>query len=98
MTETILLVEDEPGLAQSLQKEFQFEGYQVILAGDGEKAVAEFEKFQAEISLVILDWMLPKLDGLGVLRRDPPDQRGSGDHADGPGLCRRQGVWLKERG
>ena len=69
MTETILLVEDEPGLAQSLQKEFQFEGYQVILAGDGEQAVAEFEKFQAEISLVILDWMLPKLDGLGVLRR-----------------------------
>ncbi|APG73634.1 DNA-binding response regulator [Lactobacillus delbrueckii subsp. jakobsenii ZN7a-9 = DSM 26046] len=69
MTETIFLVEDEPGLAQSLQKEFQFEGYQVLLAGDGEQAVAEFKKFQAEISLVILDWMLPKLDGLGVLRR-----------------------------
>ncbi|GHV96988.1 DNA-binding response regulator [Lactobacillus nasalidis] len=69
MKGTILLVEDEPGLAQSLNKEFQFEGYQVILAGDGEQAVDEFEKFQAEISLVLLDWMLPKLDGLGVLRR-----------------------------
>ncbi|AVK61534.1 DNA-binding response regulator [Lactobacillus sp. CBA3605] len=69
MKKTILLVEDEPGLADSLATEFQFEDYEVIKAADGLQAVTLFHENQNEINLIILDWMLPKLDGLGVLRR-----------------------------
>ncbi|MGN1407648.1 response regulator transcription factor [Lactobacillus sp.] len=69
MKGTILLVEDERGLAASLKTELQFEDYQVLVAGDGLAAVDLFNQNQGQISLVLLDWMLPKLDGLGVLRR-----------------------------
>lgn len=69
MAKTILLVEDDQSLAASLKVELQLEGYQVIHVADGETAVDEFNQASGQISLVILDWMLPKLDGLGVLRR-----------------------------
>lgn len=69
MMETILLVEDELGLADSLKTEFQFEDYQVLSAFDGEEALEIYHDNQDHIDLIILDWMLPKLDGLGVLRR-----------------------------
>lgn len=69
MSKTILLVEDELGLVASLKKELQFENYQVLTASDGAAALSVFDKNQQTIDLIILDWMLPKLDGLGVLRR-----------------------------
>lgn len=69
MKNTILLVEDEKGLADSLTTELGFEDYNVINASDGLVAVEEFQKNKETIDLILLDWMLPKLDGLGVLRR-----------------------------
>lgn len=69
MDRTVLLVEDEKGLVDSLKTEFQFEDYQVLTALDGQSAVEIFNQHADEIDLIILDWMLPKLDGLGVLRR-----------------------------
>lgn len=69
MGQTVLLVEDEAGLVVSLKTEFQFEAYTVLTAGDGLTALAIFEQQADQIDLIILDWMLPKLDGLGVLRR-----------------------------
>ncbi|MFT8405718.1 response regulator transcription factor, partial [Liquorilactobacillus nagelii] len=69
MNKTVLLVEDEPGLVASLKKELQFENYQVLTATDGLAALTAFNKNRHLIDLIILDWMLPKLDGLGVLRR-----------------------------
>jgi len=65
----ILLVEDEVGLADSLTTELQFEDYEVNVAHDGLQAIDLFHQNQQRIDLIILDWMLPKLDGLGVLRR-----------------------------
>lgn len=69
MGQTVLLVEDEAGLVVSLKTEFQFEDYTVLTAGDGLTALSIFEQQGDQIDLIILDWMLPKLDGLGVLRR-----------------------------
>ena len=69
MKNTIWLVEDEKGLADSLATELGFEDYNVISASDGLAAVEEFQKNKETIDLILLDWMLPKLDGLGVLRR-----------------------------
>ncbi|MEG0293487.1 response regulator transcription factor [Enterococcus sp.] len=64
---TILLVEDEASLASFIQTELQFEGYQVIWAKDGQEALEKFN--QQAIDLILLDWMLPKYDGITVARR-----------------------------
>jgi len=64
---SILLVEDALDLASMVQRELQTAGYQVQLAADGAAALHAFASQPPD--LVILDWMLPKLDGLEVLRR-----------------------------
>ncbi len=64
---TILLVEDTRELALLIKVELESNGYQVTLAEDGEQAMRLFP--EAKPGLVILDWMLPKVDGLEVLRR-----------------------------
>ena len=69
MKVTILLVEDEAGLRTLLSAELGFEDYTVIPCASGEEALTQFAQHQAEISLIILDWMLPGIDGLGVLRK-----------------------------
>ncbi|MDQ2904973.1 MAG: response regulator transcription factor [Chloroflexota bacterium] len=64
---TILLVEDVYDLAQVVIRELEANGYHVLHASDGIAALQLHEE-QAP-ALVILDWMLPKLNGLEVLRR-----------------------------
>ncbi len=63
----ILLVEDARELAQIIIQELETKGYHIQHALDGETALQLFQ--HAAPDLVILDWMLPKLDGLEVLRR-----------------------------
>jgi DNA-binding response OmpR family regulator len=65
--DTILLVEDEPGLARVIGRELEAAGYRTLHAADGLQALALHASQQPD--LVILDWMLPGLDGLEVLRR-----------------------------
>ena len=64
---TILLVEDAQDLARVIQRELESAGYRSLHAPDGERALALFQEHQPD--LVILDWMLPGMDGLAVLRR-----------------------------
>ena len=63
----IMLVEDEESLASFLITELELEGYEVIWAKDGREALKIFK--EKEITLILLDWMLPVYDGLTVLRR-----------------------------
>ncbi|MBN1584628.1 MAG: response regulator transcription factor [Anaerolineae bacterium] len=70
----ILLVEDEKKLADIVIGELQTAGYRVVHAADGLAALDLFARHQP--SLVVLDWMLPKLDGLDVLRRIRQGQAG----------------------
>ena len=63
----ILLVEDEESLASFLITELELEGYEVIWAKDGREVLAIFK--EKEITLILLDWMLPVYDGLTVLRQ-----------------------------
>ncbi|PFG12173.1 response regulator transcription factor [Bacillus sp. es.036] len=65
--ESILLVEDEVNVIQFMQLELEHEGYEVTTAKDGDEAMARFK--EKEWSVILLDWMLPKLDGLEVCRR-----------------------------
>jgi DNA-binding response OmpR family regulator len=64
---TILLVEDAQDLAQLVLRDLRAEGYDVLHASDGLTALELHAKHEPD--LVILDWMLPKLDGLEVLRQ-----------------------------
>lgn len=68
MTNTIQLVEDEEALSSYLIPELKFEDYQVLLAKDGLEALQVYDNNRGNLDLIILDWMLPKLDGLEVLR------------------------------
>jgi DNA-binding response OmpR family regulator len=63
----ILVVEDEYELAALLKRQLEGEGYRVVVAPDGQTAL--LLATQAQPDLVILDWMLPELDGLSVCRR-----------------------------
>ncbi len=64
---TILLVDDEESIQKLLTYPLERDGYRVVQARDGEEAL---ERFLAEqIDLVVLDVMLPKLDGLEVCKR-----------------------------
>lgn len=69
MKKTILLVEDEESLVAYLQPELEFEDYQVLTATDGEMGWKMYQEHEDQLDLVILDWMIAKLDGLEVLRR-----------------------------
>src|SRR5579872_2544377 len=63
----ILVVEDEPQLAALVREALIAAGYSVSVAGDGIDALRLLETHAAD--LVILDWMLPGIDGLEVCRR-----------------------------
>ncbi|MGY6742709.1 MAG: response regulator transcription factor [Cecembia sp.] len=62
----ILIVDDEPNILLSLEFLFKKEGYKVFIARDGEEALGIIEEVLPE--LVILDIMMPKVDGYEVCR------------------------------
>jgi len=62
----ILVVEDDVQISRVLELELKHEGYEVETARDG---LTGLERALKEPDLIILDWMLPKLDGLEVLKR-----------------------------
>lgn len=66
VNKTVLIVEDEEKINKMVCDYFKFNGFEVISATDGMEAV---DKFNKDIDLVILDVMLPKLDGFTVLRK-----------------------------
>ena len=64
---TILLVDDEDSVQKLLTYPLEHEGFRVLQARDGEEALTRFA--EDRVDLVVLDLMLPKLDGLEVCRR-----------------------------
>jgi two-component system alkaline phosphatase synthesis response regulator PhoP len=62
----ILIVEDEPDMALGLRDNFEYEGYEVAVAADGQQGLDQAIRDNPD--LIILDVMLPKLSGLDVCR------------------------------
>ncbi|MFF4414119.1 response regulator transcription factor [Streptosporangium sp. NPDC001559] len=73
-TARVLVVDDEPALREALQSSLEFEGYRVGLAQDGQAALDVLRREPYE--LVLLDVMMPRLDGLTACRR----LRAAGNH------------------
>ena len=67
MTERILIIEDEENIARVLQLELEFEGYETGVAHTGPDGLIKYREQQWD--LVLLDLMLPGLNGFDVLRR-----------------------------
>ena len=63
----VLVVDDEPSLAELLASVLRYEGWEIMTAGDGASAVRAAREFRPDA--VVLDIMLPDFDGLEVLRR-----------------------------
>jgi len=63
----ILLVEDEPSLQYSLKFNLEAEGFEVVAVGDGQQALKAYNE-AGPFSLVVLDVMLPELDGFAVAK------------------------------
>lgn len=76
MTRRILIVDDEPSIVVSLEWLMRREGYQVEVAADGEEALRAIER--APPDLVILDVMLPRVNGFEVCQRVRADPRRAG--------------------
>ena len=66
---TILIVDDESRMRKLIKDFMTQKGYMTIEAEDGEKAIQIFEEKKEKISLILLDVMMPKLDGWSVLRK-----------------------------
>jgi two-component system response regulator MprA len=64
---TILVVDDEPAVREALRRALELEGYAVDLAGDGAEALARIER-GPEPDAVLLDVLMPRVDGLEVAR------------------------------
>ena len=67
MAERILIIEDEEKIARVLQLELQFEGYEAVMVHSGADGLLAFH--DEAWDLVLLDWMLPEMSGLDVLKR-----------------------------
>ena len=66
--ETVLLVEDDPTVLASGQGMLKYLGYQVLTAANGQEALTVYADHKDEISLVLADMMMPKMDGATLFR------------------------------
>ncbi|GIW07626.1 MAG: DNA-binding response regulator [Dehalococcoidia bacterium] len=64
---TILIADDDPKLVDMLRRTLAYEGYKVLAAHDGDVALDEARRQRPD--LVVLDWMMPGLDGIEVAQR-----------------------------
>lgn len=69
MSNCILIVDDELRMRKLIRDFLSAKGYSILEAEDGEKALEVFENNKNKISLILLDVMMPKLDGWSVLRQ-----------------------------
>ena len=67
MAKKILLVDDEPTMLKGLKYSLEQDGYEILTAQDGEEALNVFA--ENDVDLVLLDVMLPKMDGIQVCQR-----------------------------
>ena len=66
---TVLVVDDESRMRKLIKDFLMQKGYSILEAGDGEEALQVFTENQNKINLILLDVMMPKLDGWSVLRQ-----------------------------
>lgn len=66
---TVLIVDDESRMRKLIKDFLMQKNYKILEAGDGEEALRIFQENEEKISVILLDVMIPKLDGWSVLRQ-----------------------------
>ena len=79
MARKVLIVEDDSNIAELLHLYLEKEGFETAVAGDGGKGVELFRSFHPE--LVLLDIMLPVMDGWSVLKKIRENDNDPSHHA-----------------
>src|SRR3989344_7349024 len=74
-TRKILLVEDDPVLCKMYTEKFKFEGFEVLVARDGEEGLNL--AMNNKVDLILLDIMLPRLSGLDMLEKLRQQSKGA---------------------
>ena len=64
---TILIVDDDRKITDMLRRTLAYEGYNVVTAADGREALAKAQSHRPDV--VVLDWLMPGIDGIEVARR-----------------------------
>ncbi len=77
MSKKILIIDDEENIRELIKFNLEAEGYNVIMAADGKEGL---EKVSSSVDLIVLDLMLPEMDGLTVCRQI----RGNNEHSNIP--------------
>ncbi|PKN83822.1 MAG: DNA-binding response regulator [Chloroflexi bacterium HGW-Chloroflexi-8] len=67
MNEKILIIEDDQAIVRVLKRSLTYEGYLVEAEFDGEKGFQKYQQFRPDV--IVLDWMLPGIDGIEVCDR-----------------------------
>lgn len=83
MNKKALVIEDDKNIAELLRLYLEKDGFEVSIAPDGGKGLQLAEDEHPDV--VLLDIMLPVMDGWQVLPRDTPHVPGPDHHADGQG-------------
>lgn len=63
---TVLIVDDDPKLLNMLRRTLMYEGFHVFSATNGDEALAEAQTRRPDV--IVLDWMMPRRDGLAVMK------------------------------
>jgi diguanylate cyclase (GGDEF)-like protein len=67
VAETLLVVDDDVDIVRFIQMNLKIEGFEVLVASDGDEALELIGRHQP--ALAIVDWMMPKIDGLQLIKR-----------------------------
>ncbi|WP_188069846.1 response regulator transcription factor [Brevibacillus brevis] len=69
MNHSIFIIEDDQAIVEMVETYLTKEGYVVTVAGDGDEGLRKFEQAQGRFDLLLVDLMMPKIDGMEVIRR-----------------------------
>jgi PAS domain S-box-containing protein len=75
-TGTILLVEDEDGVRELTARTLSLQGYQVLVAGNGQEALQVSKGFEGQINLLLTDVVMPLMDGRALVKQLQPQRPG----------------------
>jgi CheY-like chemotaxis protein len=72
---SILVVDDEPAIVETVAELLTWEGHSVLTANDGAQALGELRRGAAPVDVILLDFMMPVKDGIQTLREIRADEK-----------------------
>ena len=75
MAKPLFMAEDDPLMSRMYERAFRLAGDELIMAHDGEEALAMLQKAEEKPAVILLDVMMPKINGFDVLRKIKEDEK-----------------------